>query len=204
MRRPQRAPVQAFGSGHVEIRFVDRCHFDERRKVTEHFVHLGGIFAIPLRVSIDEDCLRTEFGSRSQRHGGVHTELPGRVRGRRNHAAFIALTAHYYGLPSQRRDRTVLRQIRRRRPYRRERWCVGRKRSSQLGMPCSSVPRQSKGRQGDELSSTQTGPWLRRNRTASARKAAASAKPTHKPGLLRNIPISENVTQCMCIPSWPG
>ena len=101
MRRTQRAAMQALGAGHVEISLVDRSHFDQRRKVAEHFVHLRGIFAIALRMSIHKDCLRTEFRRRPQRHGRVHAKFPRRVGCGRDHSPFVALPADYDGLALQ-------------------------------------------------------------------------------------------------------
>ncbi len=35
----QRRSMQAFGSGHVEVGFVDGCHFDQRRESGEHVMN---------------------------------------------------------------------------------------------------------------------------------------------------------------------
>jgi hypothetical protein len=94
--------MQALGARHVEISLVYRSHLDQRRKVAEHFMHLGGILAIALGMAIHKNRLRTEFRRGAQRHGRVHAKLARRVGGCRDHAALVALPAHYYRLAFQR------------------------------------------------------------------------------------------------------
>ncbi len=97
----ERATVKTLCSGHVEIGFVDRCHFYERRKVAEDFVHFAGVFAIALGMAIDKNRLRTEFGGGPQGHGGVHSELARRVGCGRDDSALVALAADDYRLAFQ-------------------------------------------------------------------------------------------------------
>ena len=77
----QRRAVQAFGTGHVEIGFVDGGHFHLRRKCSENFVDFFGALAVTVGMSVDEDGLGAEFGGGAQRHGGMDSEFAGRVGG---------------------------------------------------------------------------------------------------------------------------
>ena len=101
-------PVQAIGSGHVEIRLVDRSHLHQWRERVQHFIDLGGTLAIAVGMAIYENRVRTEFGGRAQGHGRVHAELAGLIGCGRDDAAFIALSAHHHGFSFQRRIRQFL------------------------------------------------------------------------------------------------
>ena len=93
--------MQAFGAGHIEIRLVDGGHFHLRRKRAENFVNLLRKLAVAVRVPIDEDGMRTHLGSGAQRHGGVHSELSGGIRGCGDNSALVALPADDDGLAFQ-------------------------------------------------------------------------------------------------------
>ncbi len=98
-----RRTMQALGSGHVDVRFVDGDHLQLRRKAIQHLVHLGGVVAIALRMPIDEDRLRAELGCRTQRHRRVNSELPRRIGRGRYHPALVPLAADHNRLSLQRR-----------------------------------------------------------------------------------------------------
>ena len=85
----KRSPVQALGAGQIEIGFVDRGHLDLRREALQDFVNLVRVFDVALAVAVDEDRLGAEFVGGPQGHGRVDSELAGRVRCRRDHAALI-------------------------------------------------------------------------------------------------------------------
>ena len=130
----QRRTVQARGAGHIEVGFVDRGHFHLRRERAQNFVNFFRALAIALGMSVDENGLRTELGRGAQRHGRVHAELARRIRCGGDYAAFVALSADDHGLAFQRRDRRALPRRRRRRPYRRGRWCGERRAGAR--QPC--------------------------------------------------------------------
>src|ERR1700674_3324070 len=108
MRGTQWPTVQALSPGHVEIGLIYRSHLDQRRKTAEHFVHLPGILAIAVRMSVHKNRLRTEFRRRPQRHGRVHAKLPRRIGSGRDHSPFVPLPAHYHRLAFQRRIKQFL------------------------------------------------------------------------------------------------
>ena len=103
MRSSQRRAVQALGTAHVEIGFVDRRHFDLRRKSAEHFVNLFGTLAVALGMSVDEDGVRALLGCGAQRHGGMDSELAGFVGSGGDHSTLVALPANDNGFAFQRR-----------------------------------------------------------------------------------------------------
>src|ERR1700758_4520772 len=98
----ERRSVQALGSGHLEIRFIDGCHFELRCEGAEHVVYLLRKFAVTLGMPVDENGVWALLGRRTQRHGGVNTELSGFVRRRADNAALVPLTPDDESLPFQR------------------------------------------------------------------------------------------------------
>ena len=103
VRGAQRRPEEPLRAGHVQVGFVDGGHFDQRRKVVEHFENAPGIFAITLVVAFDEDRVRAVFVSGAQRHRRMHAEFARFVGSGRYHAALVMLSAHDDSLANQRR-----------------------------------------------------------------------------------------------------
>ena len=64
-------------------------------KRLQHLVDALRILAIALRMPVDEDGLRAEFGRGAQRHGRMHAELARRVGSRRYHPALVATPADH-------------------------------------------------------------------------------------------------------------
>src|SRR5580692_3035678 len=86
-------PMQTLGAGHVEISFVDGGHFDQRGKRGEHAMNFLGILQIAMAMAVHENGVRTELGSGTQRHGGMHAELASLVGCGSDHSTFVALTS---------------------------------------------------------------------------------------------------------------
>ena len=92
--RAQRRAVQPLRAGEVEIGFVDGGHFHLGRKAAQDFVSLVRVLSVSLRVSVDEERLWAELGRSAQRHGRMHTKLPGRVGSGGNNTALVALSTY--------------------------------------------------------------------------------------------------------------
>jgi hypothetical protein len=104
----KRRPMKAFRAGHIEISFVDGSHLDLWREAAENFVNPPGIVAVPFVMSFDENCMRTQFVCRPQRHRGVDAELARFIRCSRDHAALIRLPADNNRFPLQIRIEKLL------------------------------------------------------------------------------------------------
>ena len=102
VRGLERRTVEAFGSGHIQIGFVDRSHFHLRGECAEDFVGLLRKFAIAVGMSVDEDGVRAELGGGAQRHGGMDSELAGRIGSGGDDSAFVALASDDDGLAFER------------------------------------------------------------------------------------------------------
>src|SRR5580692_6810037 len=85
--------MQTFGAGHVEVGFVDRCHFNQWRKSGKHAMDFLGILQIAMAMAVHENGVRTELGRGAQRHGGMHAELASLVGCGSDHSTFVALTS---------------------------------------------------------------------------------------------------------------
>src|SRR4029079_11812308 len=99
----QGRPVQALGSGHVDVSLVNRRHFELWRELSEYLVDLLRVLAVAFGVAIDKDSLRALLRGSPQRHCGMHSELARLVRRSGNNAAFPTLSANHDGLALQRR-----------------------------------------------------------------------------------------------------
>ena len=86
----------------IEIGFVDGCHFDQRRKILQDGVDFPGVFAVAIRVAVDEDGLRAELVGGAQRHGGVDAEFACGIGGGGDDAAFVGASADDYGFAAER------------------------------------------------------------------------------------------------------
>jgi len=68
----ERRAVQSLCAGQIEIRLVDRNHFDDGRKFREY----GGDAVAPLRIlgvmTVEIDSVRTQASGSAQRHGRMH------------------------------------------------------------------------------------------------------------------------------------
>jgi hypothetical protein len=93
--------VEAFGAGEVEIGFVDRSHFHDRRELAKD----GGDAIAPERiffvVAIEEYGMGAETARGAKRHGGVNTELAGFVTCGGNYAALIGTAPDDDGLAAK-------------------------------------------------------------------------------------------------------
>ncbi len=102
MRGGERRTMQTLRARHVEIGFVDRCHFDARRELLQHCVHAARVIEITVAMAVDKDRLRAKFVGGAQRHRRMNAEFASRVAGRRNHAALVGLSADHDGLAFER------------------------------------------------------------------------------------------------------
>ena len=103
LNRAQRWPVQSLRASHVDVGFVYRDHLQLGRETVQDFVNFSGVVPVTVGVSVDEDCLWAELGSRAQRHRGVNTEFSGGIRRSGNDSTLITLAAHNDWLALQRR-----------------------------------------------------------------------------------------------------
>ena len=83
--------MQTFRAGKIEIRFVNRNHFDDGRKFREDrgdAIAPLGIFGV---VTIEINRVRAEAPGSAQRHCGMHAEFSRFVGRRRDDSALVAL-----------------------------------------------------------------------------------------------------------------
>ena len=97
----ERRSVQAFGAGEIEIGFVDRGHFDDRRKLSRESWRRDRSIRRRAVVAVEKNCVGAKLPSGAQRHRGMDAEFPRFVARRGNHAALIGLAAHDYRLAAQ-------------------------------------------------------------------------------------------------------
>src|SRR5208337_2065071 len=99
--RGERSAVEAFGTGEVEVGFVDGDHFDDGRKFGEDGGDAIAPFGIFFVVAIEEDGMGAEASGGAQGHGGVDTEFAGFVAGGGDYAALVGAAADHYGLAAE-------------------------------------------------------------------------------------------------------
>src|SRR5262249_24268715 len=58
MSGAERRTMQAFGSGEVQISFVDRCHLHPRRETLQHLENFARVFGVSFAMTLDENRLR--------------------------------------------------------------------------------------------------------------------------------------------------
>ena len=87
----ERRAVHAFGAGEIEIGFVDRSHFDNRRIFRQDCGDAVAPFAIKIVVAIEENCVRAQAARGSQRHGGLNAVFSRFVAGCGDDAALVGL-----------------------------------------------------------------------------------------------------------------
>ena len=95
--------VQALGAGEVQIGFVNRNHFDDRRESLENVVDLSGVLAVLRVVPAQENRVRAELFRGANRHRGVDAVFARRVACRRHHASAIRVRAHNHRFSHERR-----------------------------------------------------------------------------------------------------
>ena len=93
MRRRQGRAVQPLGAGEIDVRLIDRGHFDDRRIFRENAGDAIAPLPVQLVVPVEKNSVRAKFRGGPQRHRRMNAESPRFVARRRDHAALVALPA---------------------------------------------------------------------------------------------------------------
>jgi len=93
--------VEAFGTGEIEVGFVNGDHFDDGRKFREDGGDAIAPFGIFFVVPIEEDGVGTKAACGPERHRGMDPEFTRFVAGGRNDAALIRAAANDHRLATE-------------------------------------------------------------------------------------------------------
>jgi len=103
VRRRERRPVEPLRAGQIEIGFVDRRHFDARRKSLEDLIDFARVFDIAIAVALYKYRLGAEAVGSAERHRGMHAKLPRGIRRGGDDATLVRPPTHDHGLAFERR-----------------------------------------------------------------------------------------------------
>src|SRR5207249_10373078 len=92
---------RAWITGHIEIGFIERKCFDQRREATHDFANYSGFPAINIKPCWQDDQVWTTLQGHESRHGRTNTEGSRFVITSGEDATPIARPAHADGFPSQ-------------------------------------------------------------------------------------------------------
>src|ERR1700730_1091494 len=93
--------MQSLGAGQIEVRFVDRYHFEDLRKLPEDGGHAIAPFRIERVPAIEEDRMRTETPRGTQGHRRVDSKFSCFIARSRHHAALVGSSAYDYRLAAK-------------------------------------------------------------------------------------------------------
>ena len=89
--------------GHIEVRFVERERFHERREAEKDFANNGGFFSVNIEPRRKDDEVWAALQGHEGRHRRAHTELARFVVAGRQHSTPVSRTTDADGFAFQRR-----------------------------------------------------------------------------------------------------
>ena len=86
--------MQSCGAGEIEVRLVDRNHFDNGRKCREDRGDAVAPLAVLFVMAVQENCVRAKPSRGAQRHRGVDAIFPRFVTRSGDDAALVGTASH--------------------------------------------------------------------------------------------------------------
>jgi hypothetical protein len=93
--------VQAFGTGEIEISFVDGDHFDDRREFRQDRGNAIAPFGVFFVVAVEKDGVGAKASGGAEGHGGVDAEFAGFVAGGGNDSTLVRAATNHNGLAAE-------------------------------------------------------------------------------------------------------
>src|SRR5438552_11050453 len=101
VRGGERRSVQSFGTGEIEVGFVNRNHFNDRRKLREDGRDAVAPLSVFFVMAVQENSVRAKPSRSAQRHRGMNAVFPRFIARRGNYAALVRPPAHDYRLATK-------------------------------------------------------------------------------------------------------